>query len=108
MQSIGRAGVSIPDGQLSPQERTEPNKVLSVMEPAVMIPVRYSDEHGRVHHVVVFKAGNEYYMPPNAEQWAASLRPLRDWMKKGIEAQLPGDGPLDAPSQDTVDVVADG
>lgn len=103
MQSIGKGGVTIPDNQLA-QERAEANTVLAVLPPAEMVPVRYADEHGKVRQVVVLKAGGEYYMPPNAEQWAAQLRPLRDWMKKGID-NLSVTETTEAPTEDSVDIV---
>lgn len=107
MQNVNRVGVMIPEGQLA-QDRAEPNTLLAILPPGKMVPIRYADEHGRVHQAVVFEAGGEYYMPPGAEKWASELRPVRDWMKKAILAMLPGDGALDAPKEDTVDVVADG
>lgn len=48
--------------------------------------VVYDDEKGVRHKTVVVRVGDQFYTHPNAEAWAAGLRPLEagHWLAKGL------------------------
>lgn len=85
-------------------ERDEaPAKKVTNISRAEMFAVRFGDEQGHAHTVVVMKAGNQWYMPPNAEEWSRALKPLAPWLAKDLEQQLAH--PDTTPPTDTVDVL---
>ncbi len=99
-----QVGVTVPDSQLAPERGPERTVLHAVV--GEMVAVQYSDEQGRVRSAVLFKAGDRYYMPPNAEQWAGSLRECSDWLTRGVEAKVVSQKSSEAPKQDSVDVIA--
>lgn len=100
---VRQVGVGIPDGQ-----RLEEGSTSSTLEhcsPMEQFAVQFTDEQGRIHRTVIVKAFGAFYHPPNGEQWAASLRPLKKdgWLSRQMSARLnPKDG---VPTADAVDVV---
>jgi hypothetical protein len=71
-----------------------------------MVAVEYTDENGRQHTNVLFRVGNSVYMPKNSEQWAEELKPCSKWLAQGVLNLLADQKQVDAPTQDSVDVVA--
>ena len=72
-----------------------------------MFGVQYVDDAGIEHNTVVMRIGGKWYMPPNGEAWAQTLRPLtRDtWLAKQLgEAWLTRSSPV--PKADAVDILS--
>ena len=84
----GRAqGVTTPEGQGNPRNAGPENTVKNAME-VTFVAVEYWDEYGRQHQDVLLRMGNDYYKPPNSEDWARALRGTASWLSKGIAAKL--------------------
>lgn len=97
-------GVRIPDGQRT-TKAGEPNTVTRAYE-ASMVAVEYTDENGRQETDVLFKVGNTIYMPRDSKQWTGALKPCSKWLAQGVLNILADQKPVDAPTHDSVDVVA--
>lgn len=68
-------GVGIPLGQLSPGTG-QPRTVTGFME-MKNVAVEYVDDAGNKHRTVaLLDANGTWYIPPNGENFAATLRPL--------------------------------
>lgn len=106
-ESAGRQiGVTLPADQVSGGGKA-PVQQVTHMVSGQMHAIRYGDEFGKEHHVVLFKVGNQWYFPPNAETWASQLKPCAKWLVDELEgklAQITQDGAV--PTKDAVDVVA--
>ena len=87
------------------ERTTAPAKKVTGFAKCEMYAIQFGDENGQAHQVVVMRAGNEWYMPPNAEQWAQSLKPLAPWLVKELAGQLEAAAQA-APKEDTVDVLS--
>jgi hypothetical protein len=100
-------GVAVPAGQRREIERAEPGKVLSVI-PLEALGVRYTREDGRVLREVWYRAGDTFYVPPQAEEFATALKEVKEKYAKQIRAQLASQQVASAgvPVEDTVDVVS--
>jgi len=78
--------------------------------PTETFVVKFTDENAIEHDTVVMRVawpgGPQWYLPPNGEVWARSLRILKDdtWLAKQLsEAFLARTSPL--PKTDSVDVI---
>jgi hypothetical protein len=100
-------GVAVPANQRREDERAEPGKVLSVV-PLEAVGVRYAREDGRVIREVWYRAGEDFYIPPQAEQFAQALKEVKPRYAKQAAALLSSlqDPSVSAPVEDTVDVVS--
>lgn len=70
--------------------------------------VEYVDDEGVKHTTVVQNMGGQWYLAPNGENFAASLRPVKadTWLAKMLDERFSGDTNVGAlPRQDAVDVV---
>jgi hypothetical protein len=110
MQSTGgnglrQVGVLTTAGQ--PTENAPAKKMTHVSE-AKMYAVRYGDEKGVAHTVMLVKAGNQWYMPPNAEQWSQQLRPVAKWLEEQLTEAVKAEAAAVVPKTDTVDVIGSG
>ena len=97
-------GVGIPDGQRV--QRGEGINSLQHFVPTEMFAVQYCDEGGVEHRTVVMRIGGQWYLPPNGEIWAQSLRPLKGdaWLAKQLsEALQSHTAPV--PKTDAVDIL---
>lgn len=104
-------GVMIPQAQLASGEEGPPMTV-QFAGPMQPIQIRWFDEQGVGHDVVWFIGpGNVVYEPPNAESWAAELRPIKDELlsqvlsKLGLDKQEPSEGENTALPSDDVDIM---
>lgn len=88
----------------APSESAPPKKMTHVAE-AKMYVVRYGDEQGVAHAVTVIRAGDQWYLPENSEQWSKNLRPIAPWLAKQLVDAV---APTTAPKPDTVDVLGAG
>lgn len=100
-------GVAVPANQRREDERADPGKVLSVV-PLEAVGVRYAREDGRVIREVWYRAGNDFYIPPQAEQFAQALKEVKPSYAKQAAAMLESlhGSSSDVPVEDTVDVVS--
>lgn len=101
-------GVTIPKGQINAGlENGPPNTIGNIVE-AKQYAVQWFDETGKQHVDVWFKAGNVWYKPPQSEEWASQLGPVKDVFVKQAESMIGIQAaPADAPTKDAVDVVAE-
>jgi len=100
---LKQVGVLTTAGQVA--EKAPAKKMTHVAE-AKMYAVRYGDEKGDAHTVMLVKAGNQWYMPPNAEQWSQQLRPVAKWLEEQLADAVKAE--TAAPKSDTVDVLGSG
>jgi len=99
MRGVGQAPTPA-DGRGSP--RTVANVV-----PMEQYAVQYFDENGTPRVNVLVKVGDQFYFPPNGIDWAASLKPAAEWVKKGVLAKIGNGQSVDPlPKSDAVDVMA--
>ena len=74
--------------------------------PLEQFAVQYFDENGTPRVNILIKVGEQYYFPPNGIDWAASLKPAADWVRKGVLAKIGHGGQSEPlPKTDGVDVV---
>ena len=84
----GRAmGVTTPEGQGNPRNAGPENTVQNAME-VTFVAVQYWDEYGRSHQDVLLRMGEDYYKPPNSEDWARALKGVASWLSKGVAGKL--------------------
>ena len=99
-------GVVIPQSQLrDDNQRTTPNKVLRVVQ-ANLVAVQYSDGAGIIHKEFWYEVDGKFYQPPDAERFAATIRPVKDVLSKQAELLLGSSHAPSAPTSDPVDVVS--
>lgn len=100
-------GVAVPADQRREETRGEPGKVYGVM-PLNAIGVRYARGDGKIIREVWYEAGGAYYVPPQSEQFAQALKPVKEEYAKQVAAQLASQRPIEDGSQveTTVDVVS--
>jgi hypothetical protein len=79
-------------------------KTMTHVAKAEMYAVRFGDEKGQAHTVMLVKAGDQWYMPPNAEQWSKDLKPIAPWLADQLSKAT---ATSDATSrEDTVNVLS--
>ncbi len=99
-------GVVIPQSQLRDDlQRTTPNRVLRVV-PATLLAVQYSDGAGVIHKEFWYEVDGRFYQPPDAERFAATIRPVKDVLAKQAGQLLESTKASLAPTSDPVDVVS--
>jgi hypothetical protein len=106
--NFGRQGVVTPQDQTREEGRGEPGKVYNVI-PAELVAVRYADETGKLIREFWYKIGSTFYQPPQSEQFASSVRTVKNSYSEQAHAILKslfGDD-SDIPSTDVVDVVSE-
>lgn len=79
-------------------------KTLTHIAPAQMYGIEYGDTEGQAHTLVVVRIGNQWFMPPNAEQWASQLQPIAKWLSEQLESQLKAVTDTSVPKADAVDI----
>lgn len=69
--------------------------------------IEYTDDEGTKHVTIVMRIGGQWYLPPNGENYAATLRPIRsdNWLGKALTERLLDSTPTALPKADAVDVV---
>jgi len=82
----------------------EPKSLTHVVK-AEMFGIRYADEQGQAHTVTVIQIGDQWYMPPNAEQWSKALKPLAPWLGEKLTAAAAAAKDT-TPREDTINVLA--
>jgi len=105
-------GVGIPMGQLSPGTG-QPRSVTGYME-MKNVAIEYVDDAGNKHRTVaLLDSSGTWYLPPNGENFAATLKPLapNTWLAQAlskIQEKLKADAapvdPKDIPATDSVDI----
>jgi hypothetical protein len=98
-------GVMVSPGQLSPGQGTP--RTLNRFVEAQTFAVEYVDDGGAVHITLAVRIGGVWHLPPNGENYAATLRPLKadTWLSKDLESQFADRAPATVPAEDAVDVV---
>lgn len=95
-------------GQTPPpaDAKGNPRTVLQVV-PLEQFAVHYYDENGTARTNILIKVGDQFYFPPNGIEWAQSLKPAADWVKKAVLTKIsaPLNEPL--PPKDAVDIIPD-
>lgn len=89
-----------------------PTRKLTHCAPAQMYAIEYGDDDGKKHTTVAMCIGGVWYLPPNGEDWARSLRPVPkdSWLEKQLGQARSEDQAAvgtKVPSTDVVDVLAD-
>lgn len=102
------SGVVIPQGQLSGGKG--PPQTLTGFVEMKSYGIEYVDADGNKHTTVAQYGGGRWYLPPNGENYAATLRPLNGdtWLTQLLEEKRLSEGGTaagDLPKQDNVDVV---
>ena len=103
-----QAGVVTPQDQTREEGRGEPGKVYNAILVEV-VAVRFADETGKLIREFWYKIGDTMYQPPQSEQFASSVRTVKNSYTEQANAILKsvfGDD-SDLPTQDTVDVVSE-
>jgi hypothetical protein len=99
-------GVVVPQSQKRSERKGEPNKVYAAV-PATMVAVQYADGSGNLIKEFWYKVGDQYYIPPQAEQFASQLRSVKEGHAAQVNNLLAAyhSDPNDIPEQDPVNVV---
>jgi hypothetical protein len=108
--SIRPQGVMKPQDQLSPGMGT-PRTITHCVEMHTFA-VQYVTDDGKQHIGIAQRVGGIWYLPPNGENYAASLRPLKKdtWLSQLLEEKFRTVNPAAAaatmaaiPKEDAVD-----
>ena len=100
-------GVTIPKGQLNAGLETGAPNTISHAVVVEQVALQWFDENGKAHPDVWLRINGQYYIPPNSEEWAANLKPVKEVFIKQLEMMLANNADRnEAPTQDAVDVVA--
>lgn len=99
-------------GVMAPSARPDdaPSQRLINFQPCTFAAVEYGDAQGTKHIGVFMHMGGQWYMPPNAETWAQSVRPVAPWLAAQLDQhagkfeseRAPSEAPV--PATDSVDV----
>jgi len=81
-----------------------PNTLANVGE-ARFLGGDYFDVDGRKITAVVMEFGGQYWMPPNAVEWSAAMRPCAKWLNDSIKKKIEPQAPAKVPDKDAVDVL---
>jgi hypothetical protein len=107
--SSGRPnGVVVPQSQLS-TGKGAPRQLTGFSE-AKSYGIEYTDDDGNKHVTIAQYISGSWYLPPNGENYAATLKPLNadTWLTKLLEERRASDGATVAgslPKSDNVDVI---
>jgi hypothetical protein len=104
---IRRAGVRVAvDGTSA--AKGVPNTVTGVSKAAAVI-VWHNDSKGNPEAALFFEINGSYYSTPDTVEWCRSLRPMSDWMLKGVASKVKEElRPEEIPETDAVDVLGNG
>jgi hypothetical protein len=83
-----------------------PQSVAHVI-PAQFYAVQYGDAQGLQHSVIALKVGDTWYLPKDADAYAANLRPCAKWLQDKL-TKIVGTGEAkneELPSEDAVQVL---
>lgn len=96
-------GVGIPKGQTTPQGTGAPKTLLHVAE-ARHFAIQYADDNGTLHNTIATEVGGVFYLAPNGENYAQTLRPMSGWLTEQMQERVAAHRPT-APvvSKDDVD-----
>lgn len=83
---IRRAGVRVAVDATAVSKGT-PNTVTGVAKAAALI-VWHNDAKGNPEAALFFEINGEYYSTPDTVEWCRNLRPMSEWMKKGVGGKL--------------------
>jgi hypothetical protein len=100
-------GVTISKSQINAGLEKGPSNTISHAFVVEQVALQWYDENGTAHPDVWLRINGKYYIPPNSEEWAAQLKPVKDVFVHQIEIML--NDQIDknvAPTQDAVDIVA--
>jgi len=86
-------------------DQGEPGKLANIAE-VRFYGIKFYDVEGRAQTAVVMEFGDQYYMPPNAIEWAAAARPCTKSLSEQIRSRLSSaiSKPAEVPTSDAVDV----
>lgn len=92
----------------APEQQSAPAQSVAHAMPAQFFAVQYGDAQGVQHAALLLKVGETWYMPPEAEKYAASLRPCAKWLADKL-TRMVGTAPTSAtqglPTEDPVQVI---
>jgi hypothetical protein len=100
-------GVRAPDNQSTEQA---PQQTVTRITELRTFLVEYGDERGIKHTTAVAFNGQDFFMPPNAEEWVRTSRSCAKWFDQGCKKlleQIPpvdGQGGAAVPGRDEVDI----
>lgn len=80
-----------------------PGKLANIAE-ARFFGIKFYDNEGRAQTAIVMEFGDQYYMPPNAIEWANALRPCTKQLSEQIRARLEPPRKAEVSSTDAVEV----
>ena len=97
------AGVMTPEGQRSGGKGLP--KTVSHCIPVETFAVEYVDDAGDVHATIMLKVNGTWYLAPNGENYAKTLKPVGEgsWLGKLLSEKTRAAAPV--PQADNVDVV---
>lgn len=77
-------------GVMAPSARPDdaPTQRLTNFQLCTFAAVEYGDAQGQKHVGVLMHMGGQWYMPPNAETWAQSVRPVAPWLAAQLDEQI--------------------
>lgn len=109
---FGQGPVGRQVGVVAPSARPDdaPSQKLLNFQPCFFAAVEYGDAQGQKHTNVLLHMGGQWYMPPNGETWAQSLRPVADWLTRQLNQEFSKvetkgvDAAASVPATDAVDV----
>ena len=98
-------GVVLPQSQLSPG--TGVPQTLTGFAEAKSYGVEYVDEAGNKHVTVLMRIGDQWYLPPNGENYASTLRQLNKdtWLAKLLTDRFNNSITASLPKEDAVDIL---
>jgi hypothetical protein len=70
----------------TPSQHGTPNTVTGLVE-ATVVFVWHNDVKGNSSLAMYFKVGDDYYSTPDTTEWCGRLRPMAEWMRKGLEGK---------------------
>lgn len=79
-------------------------KVTHVIDGQVKF-VSFNDEQGRPQVAMFFKVGDQFYAPSDTVAWCNTLKPMTDWLAKGVAEFEKDIAPAVIPKEDSVDVM---
>lgn len=100
-------GVTISKGQINAGLGKGPPNTISHAFVVEQVALQWFDENGTAHPDVWLRINGKYYIPPNSEEWASQLKPVKDIFVNQVETMLSDQVDRDvAPMKDAVDIVA--
>ena len=100
-------GVTIPKGQLHAGLEKGPPLTVDHAFVVEQVAVQWYDENGNAHPDVWLRINGQYYIPPNSEEWASQLKPVKEALARQVETMIFNQVDKNvAPTKDAVDIVA--